>query len=138
MSPLKDNKRIKKRDKSNTIIKIDKQQYTTEAERQLKFKHYMQLIKPLLCMSIAFNLSHASYLFISPSLSFKRIKCFISVLFNGVYIYFSHIVRFIQCFVLLNQSPYYSRGYQKTKDFSISDGSVAAKYLTDIIVASND
>lgn len=48
LSSLNDNKNIviKKADKSNTIVIMDKQQYITEAERQLKSKHYMQVEKP--------------------------------------------------------------------------------------------
>lgn len=47
-SSLKDNKSIviKKADKSNSIVIMDKQQYIREAERQLKSKHYMQVEKP--------------------------------------------------------------------------------------------
>lgn len=48
LSSLKNNKNIviKKADKSNTIVIMDKQQYTTEAQRQLQSKHYMQVEKP--------------------------------------------------------------------------------------------
>lgn len=37
---------IKKADKSNTIVIMDKDQYIAEAMRQLKSKHYMQVDKP--------------------------------------------------------------------------------------------
>lgn len=101
-----------------------------------KFQNFSKHLKPLIKHFFAY-LSRLTHLmpFIFAFLLHCRSNV-LSVLFNGVF--FSHIVRFIQCFVLLNPSPYYSRGYQITKDLSNSNGSVAAESLTYIIVASNN
>ena len=48
LSSLKNNSNIviKKADKSNTIVIMDRDQYISEAERQLLSKHYLQVEKP--------------------------------------------------------------------------------------------
>ena len=45
---LKDNNQIviKKADKSNTIVIMDKEQYVLEGLRQLKSKHYIEVMQP--------------------------------------------------------------------------------------------